>query len=597
MANSSPPSPSPDYLTLNDITVSSPTENLVFSEFEHLSKIYPEVSIQAIRDPLLFRLQLLEDQRRLAIQNLLVKDDWLLGSVNRYFAVEKQMTLDKVLPVLIHLKEEADKIVVPDFSEFFDGITLMKEEDSSPSEKKRMKVKKRTTILKEWYNSHSEYPYPNRNEVLELARLTDSSKEQVKRWFSNHRNRQNSNTSKVIKERKRKSADNNDESSSKSFLAFETIMSLNNKEINLKPPSDNSNERLILPPCLVCGIESTGRHYGTYSCEACKTFFRRSIQKHKDYKCQNGRRNCSPTLDFAFPCRLCRYIRCVSAGMSLKHIKHGRYSKEKRLLVKHQFTVFQKKKLQLPSLFAHTDTDDLLVRCCCALSKIQDIYWPSEIDNIFEQYEKASTLLAEGTFPMSMYMEVFEATGIELDNRKTFWKLIEKVMEVTGKRWLTIARNFPGIAQLSDFELRQLVRLRVDEIYIILMTSGLHTWKDVGFVARFNEKEYILKKNSISDLTDEVYSSMLRELLLYIDDLKFTFEELTLILALNLVYPDPNHPHFEKGYRRSLYSYDQNLICQGTVINLAALFDPGIIRFKGKWILFPLGLLWGYRVP
>lgn len=198
--------------------MTSSTEKLVFSELGELSKFYSEIAIQTIRDPLISRLNMLEDQRRLAIENLVVKDEWLLGSVNRYFAVEKQLTLDKVLPILLHLKDEAEKIMIPDFSEFLNQVTMVKDDTMTPSEKKRLRIKKRSSLLKEWYNNHIEYPYPNKEEVLELARLTESTKEQVKRWFANQRNRaniNNVNTSKVIKERKRKSSDTSNDSNTK----------------------------------------------------------------------------------------------------------------------------------------------------------------------------------------------------------------------------------------------------------------------------------------------------------------------------------------------------------------------------------------------
>ncbi|KAL5105796.1 Thyroid hormone receptor alpha-B [Taenia crassiceps] len=70
-------------------------------------------------------------------------------------------------------------------------------------------------------------------------------------------------------------------------------------------------------PCVVCGDNATGFHYRAMTCEGCKGFFRRSVQKKLEYTCKfNG--NCSVgDKQNRNSCQKCRFERCLKGGMAM----------------------------------------------------------------------------------------------------------------------------------------------------------------------------------------------------------------------------------------------------------------------------------------
>ncbi|XP_070571598.1 uncharacterized protein [Ptychodera flava] len=78
--------------------------------------------------------------------------------------------------------------------------------------------------------------------------------------------------------------------------------------------------------CQVCGDTSSGLHFGVYTCEGCKCFYRRSIREGARYICSKSG-NCCITADTRNTCRYCRFYRCLALGMSPEGIKLGRRPK------------------------------------------------------------------------------------------------------------------------------------------------------------------------------------------------------------------------------------------------------------------------------
>lgn len=82
-------------------------------------------------------------------------------------------------------------------------------------------------------------------------------------------------------------------------------------------------------PCKVCGDKASGYHYGVTSCEGCKGFFRRSIQKQIEYRClRDGK--CLVIRLNRNRCQYCRFKKCLAVGMSRDSVRYGRVPKRNR---------------------------------------------------------------------------------------------------------------------------------------------------------------------------------------------------------------------------------------------------------------------------
>ncbi|XP_048368252.1 LOW QUALITY PROTEIN: steroid hormone receptor ERR1 [Sphaerodactylus townsendi] len=86
--------------------------------------------------------------------------------------------------------------------------------------------------------------------------------------------------------------------------------------------------------CLVCGDVASGYHYGVASCEACKAFFKRTIQGSIEYSCP-ATNECEITKRRRKACQACRFTKCLRVGMlkegvRLDRVRGGRQKYKRR---------------------------------------------------------------------------------------------------------------------------------------------------------------------------------------------------------------------------------------------------------------------------
>ncbi|CAH1786649.1 unnamed protein product [Owenia fusiformis] len=93
--------------------------------------------------------------------------------------------------------------------------------------------------------------------------------------------------------------------------------------IQIVSPSGSSINLFDKGPCPICSDRSSGYHYGIYSCESCKGFFKRTVQNKKSFLChRNG--DCDINMLSRKKCPACRFKKCLLMGMKIEAIREDR---------------------------------------------------------------------------------------------------------------------------------------------------------------------------------------------------------------------------------------------------------------------------------
>ena len=66
--------------------------------------------------------------------------------------------------------------------------------------------------------------------------------------------------------------------------------------------------------CAVCGDHAACQHYGVRTCEGCKGFFKRTVQKNAKYVCLADK-SCPVDKRRRNRCQFCRFQKCLAVGM------------------------------------------------------------------------------------------------------------------------------------------------------------------------------------------------------------------------------------------------------------------------------------------
>nr|WIM36152.1 ultraspiracle [Pyrrhocoris apterus] len=111
-------------------------------------------------------------------------------------------------------------------------------------------------------------------------------------------------------------------------LAHSSVLGNGNKSLNSPYPPNHplSGSKHL---CSICGDRASGKHYGVYSCEGCKGFFKRTVRKDLSYACREDRQ-CLVDKRQRNRCQYCRYQKCLSMGMKREAVQEDRQRTKER---------------------------------------------------------------------------------------------------------------------------------------------------------------------------------------------------------------------------------------------------------------------------
>ncbi|XP_076347614.1 retinoic acid receptor RXR-like isoform X2 [Tachypleus tridentatus] len=93
------------------------------------------------------------------------------------------------------------------------------------------------------------------------------------------------------------------------------------QDVHVPQPSYPLNTSKNL--CSICGDQASGKHYGLFSCEGCKGFFKRTVRKNLVYTCREDG-NCIIDKRKRNRCQYCRYQKCLLLGMKREAVQEER---------------------------------------------------------------------------------------------------------------------------------------------------------------------------------------------------------------------------------------------------------------------------------
>ncbi|XP_076816263.1 estrogen-related receptor gamma-like [Clavelina lepadiformis] len=297
--------------------------------------------------------------------------------------------------------------------------------------------------------------------------------------------------------------------------------------------------------CLVCGDIASGYHYGVASCEACKAFFKRTIQGSIDYTCPAAN-DCEITKRRRKSCQSCRFTKCLRVGMLREGVRLDRVRGGR-----------QKYKRKIDS----------------ASSDVQPYVVPISVDikpSIIPSNKIVSHLLMAE--PDKLYAMP------DLTSPRSEVKILTTLCDLADRELVVIigwAKHIPGFTVLSLADQMALLQSAWMEILILgVVYRSLHYENELVFA-----EDFVVDNDLSSEMGMTELFVVINQLQKRLKVIHLTKDEFVLMKAIALVNADS--PHVDN--HRSLQQLQETL--------QQSLFDVSVTSLRCGQILMTMPLL------
>ncbi|XP_021924614.1 retinoic acid receptor RXR-alpha-B-like isoform X1 [Zootermopsis nevadensis] len=278
--------------------------------------------------------------------------------------------------------------------------------------------------------------------------------------------------------------------------------------------------------CSICGDRASGKHYGVYSCEGCKGFFKRTVRKDLSYACREDK-NCTIDKRQRNRCQYCRYQKCLGMGMKREAVQshHKRHCGDIRsgVLCRHREDRL------------HEDED--LSRLASGLTVHLD---KEERQRTKErdQNEVESTSSLHTDMPVERILEAEKRVECKTENQVEFESAVTNICQATNKQLFQLvewAKHIPHFTKLPLGDQVLLLRAGWNELLIAAFSHRSMEVKD-GIVLATG---LTVHRNSAHQAgVGTIFDRVLTELVAKMREMKMDKTELGCLRSVILFNPD-----------------------------------------------------------